>query len=90
MRLDCTVLSPLHAAQCVWSTPPLNEKKLERAFADCRNVLLVFSVKESGKFQGIARLLSGARKDVSTPAWVLPPGISSSSMAVFQLEWIHR
>ena len=76
--------------QCVWSTPPLNEKKLERAYADCRNVLLVFSVKESGKFQGIARLLSGARRDVSPPAWVLPPGISSSSMAVFQLEWIHR
>jgi hypothetical protein len=74
----------------VWSTPPLNEKKLDKAFQSCKNVLLIFSVKESGKFQGIAKLVSGARKDVSPPRWVLPPGISSSSMSVFKLDWIHR
>ena len=57
--------------QCVWSTPPYNEKKLNKAYRvspavliynlvyqksqflqDCRNVILIFSVRESGRFQG--------------------------------------
>lgn len=36
----------------VWSTPPQNEHKLNRAFKEFRNVILIFSVKESGRFQG--------------------------------------
>jgi hypothetical protein len=39
-------------AKGVWSTPPQNEAKLNLAFEECRNVLLLFSVKESGKFAG--------------------------------------
>ena len=39
-------------AQGVWSTLPNNEQMLNQAFRESRNVLLVFSVKESGKFQG--------------------------------------
>lgn len=42
----------LAKAKGVWSTPPQNEVKLNRAYQDCRNVILIFSVKESGKFQG--------------------------------------
>lgn len=35
-----------------WSTRPWNETKLNQAFRTCKNVILVFSVKESGKFAG--------------------------------------
>ncbi len=42
----------LSKARGVWSTPPQNESKLNRAFKEFRNVILIFSVKESGKFQG--------------------------------------
>lgn len=40
------------APQGVWSTLPVNEKKLNAAFRSARSVVLVFSVRESGKFQG--------------------------------------
>lgn len=36
----------------VWATPNSNEVKLNSAFNEFRNVILIFSVKESGKFQG--------------------------------------
>ena len=58
--------------QSVWSTPPYNEKKLNKAYRvsvcvsvrrervnvclllqDCRNVILIYSVRESGRFQGM-------------------------------------
>lgn len=39
--------------QGVWSTLPVNEKKLNSAFRAARSVVLVFSVRESGKFQGL-------------------------------------
>ena len=42
----------LSKAKGVWSTPPQNENKLNRAFNEYKNVILIFSVKESGKFQG--------------------------------------
>lgn len=48
----------LSKAKGVWSTPPQNEAKLNQAFRESRNVLLIFSVKESGKFAGeICRLM---------------------------------
>lgn len=43
------VISP----QGVWSTLPVNEKKLNAAFRSARSVMLIFSVRESGKFQGM-------------------------------------
>lgn len=42
----------LSKAKGVWSTLPQNENNLNQAFRECRNVLLLFSVKESGKFAG--------------------------------------
>lgn len=35
-----------------WSTRSWNETKLNQAFRTCKNVILIFSVKESGKFAG--------------------------------------
>ena len=37
----------------VWSTPSQNEAKLNQAFKEARNVILIFSVKESGRFCGM-------------------------------------
>jgi len=44
----------LSKAKSVWSTLPINETKLNQAFQEARNVILVYSVKESGKFAGMA------------------------------------
>ena len=43
----------LSKSKGVWSTPPQNEAKLNQAVKECRNVILVYSVKESGKFCGM-------------------------------------
>ncbi|EFX69004.1 hypothetical protein DAPPUDRAFT_301188 [Daphnia pulex] len=76
---------------CVWSTPPQNEAKLNQAFRQCRNVLLVFSVKESGKFCGFARLSIESRRDASPVQWILPPGLSSRALGgVFRIDWISK
>jgi len=77
----------------VWSTPPGNEPKLNQAFKDCKNVVLIFSVKESGKFSGFARLATeSCRVDTNDPVkWVLPPGLSERALGnVFKLDWISK
>jgi hypothetical protein len=75
----------------VWSTLPYNEKKLNKAYRDCRHVLLIFSVKESGSFQGIAKLISESRSDGPRIPWVLPPTMSASQLSsTFKLDWIHK
>ena len=40
----------------VWSTPPANEGRFNKAFRESRNVIMIYSVKESGRFCGFARL----------------------------------
>uniref|UniRef100_A0A1B6FWM4 YTH domain-containing protein n=1 Tax=Cuerna arida TaxID=1464854 RepID=A0A1B6FWM4_9HEMI len=81
----------LSKAKGVWSTLPQNETKLNTAFKESRNVVLVFSVKESGKFAGFARLYSESRRDVGPISWVLPPGLSAKALGgVFKVDWICR
>lgn len=43
----------LSKAKSVWSTLPINETKLNQSYQESRNVILVYSVKESGKFAGV-------------------------------------
>ncbi|KAK3889284.1 hypothetical protein Pcinc_006707 [Petrolisthes cinctipes] len=75
----------------VWSTPPQNEAKLNQAFREARNVILIFSIKESGRFCGFARLSGESRRDLPPVSWVLPPGLSARALGgVFQLDWISR
>ncbi|KAM7295004.1 YTH domain-containing protein 1 isoform X2 [Ixodes scapularis] len=75
----------------VWSTPPQNEAKLNQAFRECKNVILVYSVKESGKFQGFARLASESTHNCPPIQWVLPPGLSARALGgVFHVDWICR
>ncbi|XP_015787628.1 YTH domain-containing protein 1 isoform X2 [Tetranychus urticae] len=81
----------LSKAKGVWSTPPQNEHKLNRAFKEFRNVILIFSIKESGRFQGFARLASESRHNAQPVQWVLPPGLSLKALGgIFSLDWICR
>lgn len=81
----------LSKAKSVWSTLPQNEANLNQAYRESRNVLLIFSVKESGKFAGFARLGSESRRDVPSISWVLPPGLSAKVLdGVFKVDWICR
>eukprot|EP00095_Tigriopus_kingsejongensis_P005250 maker-scaffold353_size198981-snap-gene-0.35 protein:Tk05250 transcript:maker-scaffold353_size198981-snap-gene-0.35-mRNA-1 annotation:"yth domain-containing protein 1" len=81
----------LSKAKAVWSTPPANESRFNQAFEESRNVLLVFSVKESGRFAGFARMASPSRRDVPSVSWVLPPGLSAKALGgVFHIDWVCR
>ena len=81
----------LSKARGVWSTPPSNEAKLTKSFKEARNVILIFSVRESGAFQGFARLMSKARHDLSPIHWVLPVGLSAKALGgVFKITWLCR
>ena len=42
----------LAKAKGVWSTPPPNEIRINNAYKENPNVIFIFSVRESGKFQG--------------------------------------
>lgn len=76
----------------VWSTPKVNEIKLNKAYWECANVILIFSVSESGRFQGYARLSSECKQDSDLQVnWVLPPTLSAKSlMGVFKIDWITK
>ncbi|CAF1355043.1 unnamed protein product [Rotaria magnacalcarata] len=81
----------LAKAKGVWSTPPANENKLNRAFRQHRNVILIFSVAESKAFQGFARMSGEARHDSQPINWVLPPGMSNRAFSgVIHIDWISR
>ncbi|XP_046753657.1 YTH domain-containing protein 1 [Diprion similis] len=81
----------LSKAKGVWSTLPQNEANLNQAYRESRNVLLIFSVKESGKFAGFARLSTESRRDGPPISWVLPPGLSAKALGgVFKVDWICR
>lgn len=77
--------------QGVWSTLPQNEQNLNQAYRECRNVLLIFSVKESGKFAGLARMAGESSRDGPQVEWELPPGISAKALGgVFDIDWICK
>ncbi|XP_033831871.1 YTH domain-containing protein 1 [Periophthalmus magnuspinnatus] len=81
----------LAKAKGVWSTLPVNEKKLNAAFRSARSVVLVFSVRESGMFQGFARLASESQHGGSPIHWVLPAGMNAKMLGgVFKIDWLCR
>jgi len=67
----------------VWSTPPANEGRFNKAFRESRNVIMIYSVKESGRFCGFARLASESRRDGPPVPWLLPPGYQPKPLEVF-------
>ncbi|CAF0761482.1 unnamed protein product [Adineta ricciae] len=75
----------------VWSTPPANESKLNRAFREHRNVILIFSVAESKAFQGFARMSCESRHDSQPVNWVLPPGMHNRAFSgVIDIDWVTQ
>ncbi|XP_037548041.1 LOW QUALITY PROTEIN: YTH domain-containing protein 1 [Nematolebias whitei] len=81
----------LAKAKGVWSTLPVNEKKLNAAFRSAQSVILIFSVRESGKFQGFARLASESYHGGSPIHWVLPAGMNAKMLGgVFKIDWLCR
>uniref|UniRef100_A0A8C6FNA3 YTH domain-containing family protein n=1 Tax=Moschus moschiferus TaxID=68415 RepID=A0A8C6FNA3_MOSMO len=81
----------LAKAKGVWSTLPVNEKKLNVAFRSARSVILIFSMRESGKFQGFARLSSESHHGGSPIHWVLPAGMSAKMLGgVLKIDWNGR
>ncbi|CAM9129039.1 unnamed protein product, partial [Lampetra fluviatilis] len=89
----------LSKAKGVWSTLPANERKLNSSFRDFPSVILVYSVresgrfqgKESGRFQGFARLCSESRHGGSPVPWMLPSGLSARALGgVFRVDWLCR
>ncbi|XP_075160409.1 YTH domain containing 1 [Haematobia irritans] len=75
----------------VWATLPQNDANLTQAFKESRNVLLIFSVNESGKFAGFARMSACSSRDIPQPDWVLPSSISAKALGgVIEIDWICR
>lgn len=73
----------------VWSTSIQNEIRLNTAFREHRSVILIFSVQQSGAFQGFARMTSESRKTARQIPWILPERLSNKSLGgVFRLEWL--
>lgn len=73
----------------VWSTPVQNELKLNSAFREHRNIILIFSVQQSGGFQGFARMISESKPANRPVPWVLPERLSNRSLGgVFKVEWL--
>uniref|UniRef100_A0AAY4BH52 RNA helicase n=1 Tax=Denticeps clupeoides TaxID=299321 RepID=A0AAY4BH52_9TELE len=68
----------------IWSTTPINELKLNRAFLDGSLVFLIFSVKGSGHFQGYARMTSEIGPE-RCQEWG-----SAGLGGVFTVEWMHK
>ena len=81
----------LAKSKSVWATPPANEAKINQALKEARNVLLIYSVKESGKFSGFARLAAESNRNGPTVNWVLPPGLSRGALGgTFTIDWISK
>ncbi|KAK0742386.1 YT521-B-like domain-containing protein [Apiosordaria backusii] len=70
----------------IWTTQAKNRSAFTEAFEQCKNVILFFSINQSGHFQGYARMLSPPSKKIPRPWWMkaLPWGASEP----FRLEWL--
>ncbi|CAD7704158.1 unnamed protein product, partial [Ostreobium quekettii] len=69
----------------VWSTQAHNENKLNHAFQESDEVRLIFSVNQSGHFQGYARMASPIGRGPKSNLWV-----GSSWGCLFQVDWQCR
>lgn len=68
----------------IWATTKSNEKRLDRAFNDCDEVFLIFSIQGSGRFQGVAKMVGGISDKFCEDFG------SSNLGGVFDVEWIHQ
>ena len=76
--------------QNVWATTKGNEARLNKAFFSHSNVLLIFSVRESGKFQGFARIVSSSDPRIIVD-WVMPSRMNTNLLSnPFRIKWISK
>lgn len=73
----------------VWATSFQNESRFNAAFRENRNVILIFSVQQSGAFQGFARMISEAKPSSRVVPWVLPERLSNKSLGgLIEIDWL--
>jgi len=77
----------LARAQGIWATTVANQVKINDAYMKTKNVLLLFSVNNSQKFQGFARMESSLDRSVSGVPWVDKETIRLGHP--FKIKW-HR
>ncbi|MCO5562154.1 hypothetical protein L7F22_015780 [Adiantum nelumboides] len=77
----------LSVARGLWATHRNNEAKLNDAFDSCDNVILIFSVNETGHFQGCARMMSKIGVIVGGGGWKYAHGTAHYGRN-FRLKWL--
>lgn len=77
----------LSVARGLWATHRNNEAKLNEAFDSCDNVILIFSVNETGHFQGCARMMSKIGVIVGGGGWKYAHGTAHYGRN-FRLKWL--
>lgn len=70
----------------VWATQTKNGHVLTSAFANCKNVILFFSINKSRAFQGYARMATAPSPDTPRPNWM--NGIHWDVSPPFRVEWL--
>ncbi|KAL5250061.1 hypothetical protein ACHWQZ_G015959 [Mnemiopsis leidyi] len=75
----------------VWATPRRNEDMLVEAFRHTKHVILIFSVRESGAFQGLARMMSMPRPNNGDVHWIVgSTPILRLLPNVFKVQWLDK
>ncbi|XP_063687892.1 YTH domain-containing protein 1-like isoform X1 [Bolinopsis microptera] len=75
----------------VWATPRRNEDMLVEAFRHTKHVILIFSVRESGAFQGVARMMSMPRPNNGDVHWIVgSTPILRLLPNVFKVQWLDK
>ncbi|KAL2150821.1 hypothetical protein VTH82DRAFT_7384 [Thermothelomyces myriococcoides] len=72
----------------LWTTQVPNAEILAKAFEECKNVILFFSVNKSKAFQGYARMTSPPSPDNPQPSFI--QGIHWETGDPFRVEWLSK
>ncbi|KAK4042364.1 YT521-B-like domain-containing protein [Parachaetomium inaequale] len=78
----------LTATQNLWTTQAHNAKTLAEAYAQCKNVILFFSINKSKAFQGYARLTSPPSPSIPHPSFAR--GIPWDTSDPFRVQWLSK
>ncbi|KAJ4293829.1 hypothetical protein N0V88_005342 [Collariella sp. IMI 366227] len=82
------IVKSYNEANGVWTTQVHNGEKLAAAFAECKNVILFFSVNQSKAFQGYARMTSAPSPSIPRPSWV--KSIHWDVSDSFKVQWLSK
>ncbi len=71
----------------LWTTQLQNGEILTTAFAQCKNVLLFFSINKSRGFQGYARMATAPSPDTPPPGWMKT--LHWETTPPFRVDWLN-